>query len=57
MLTAERNYSTHDTKLLAIVEDFKTWYYYLKRAAYTILVLIDHNNLKKFIKTIHLSNY
>ena len=55
MLPAERNYETHDTELLAIVEGFKTWRHYLGGAAHTILVLTDHNNLKKFMKTTYLS--
>ena len=55
MALAEWNYETHDAKLLAIVEGFRTWRHYLKRAAYTILILIDHNNLKKFMETTCLS--
>ena len=55
MLPAERNYEIHDAELLAIVEGFKTWRHYLEGAAYTILVLTDHNNLKKFIETTCLS--
>ena len=51
MLPAERNYETHDAELLAIVEGFKTWRHYLEGAAHTILVLTDHNNLKKFMET------
>lgn len=49
MLPAEPNYETHDAVLLAIVDGFKTWRYYLEGAAHTILVLTDHKNLKKFI--------
>ena len=55
MLPAERNYETHDAELLAIVEGFKTWRHYLEGAAHTILVLTDHNNLKKFMETTRLS--
>lgn len=55
MLPAERNYETRDAELLAIVEDFKTWHHYLEGAAHKILVLTDHNNLKKFMETIGLS--
>ena len=55
MLSAERNYETHDAELLAIVEDFKTWRHYLEGATHTILVLTDHNNLKKFMETTRLS--
>ena len=52
---AERNYETHDAELLVIVEGFRTWRHYLKGATHTILVLTDHNNLKKFMKTTCLS--
>ena len=55
MVPAERNYETHDAELLAIVEGFRTWRHYLEGAAHTILILTDHNNLKKFMKTTHLS--
>ena len=51
MLLPARKYKTHEAKLLAIVESFKTWRHYLEEAAYTILVLTDHNNLKKFMET------
>ena len=30
MLLAKQNYKTHDAKLLAIVEGFNIWHYYLK---------------------------
>ena len=56
MLPAERNYKTQNVELLAIVEGFKTWHHYFDRAAHTILVLIYHNNLKKFMETTCLSN-
>ena len=55
MLPAERHYETHDAEILAIVETFKTWHHYLEGAAYTIFVLTDHKNLKKFIETTRLS--
>lgn len=55
MLPAERNYETHDAELLAIVEGFKTWRHYLEGAVHTVLVLTDHNNLKKFMETTRLS--
>lgn len=56
MLLDKRNYETHDAKLLAIIEGFKTWRYHLEGAAYTILLLMDYNNLNKFIKITCLSN-
>ena len=55
MASAERNYETHDAELLAIVEGFKTWRHYLEGVAHTILVLTDHNSLKKFTETTCLS--
>ena len=55
ILPAKRNYKTHDAKLLAIVEGFKTWRHYLEEAAYKILVLTDNNNLKKLMETTCLS--
>lgn len=51
MLLVKQNYNTHDVELLAIVEEFKTWRHYFEGAAYTILVLTNYNNLKKFMKT------
>ena len=55
MLPAERNYEAHDAELLAIVEGFKPWRHYLEGTALTVLVLTNHNNLKKFMETIRLS--
>ncbi len=56
MLPAELSYETHNNELLAIVEAFKTWRYYLEGAAHTILIFTDHNNLKKFRETTRLSD-
>jgi hypothetical protein len=36
--------------MLGIVGAFKHWRYYLEGAAHLVRVLIDHNNLKGFIK-------
>ena len=49
MIPAKTRYETHDGELLAIVEAFKTWKYYLKGSQHEVLVLIDHNNLRRFI--------
>lgn len=57
MLSAKLNYETHNVELLAIVQSFKTWRLYFEKKAYTILVFMDYNNLKKFIITIDFSNY
>ena len=49
-------YETHDGELLAIVEAFKTWRYYLERFQHEVLVLSDHNNLCQFIDIKSLSS-
>ena len=56
MILAETRYKTHDRKLLAIVEVFKTWRHYLKRYKHEVLVHTDHNNLHRFINTKSLSS-
>ena len=45
MISAEMRYKIHDGELLAIVEVFKTWQYYLEDCKHKVLVLTDHNNL------------
>ena len=49
MIPTECNYKTHDRELLAIVEGFKQYRYYLEGAAHAVQVLTDHNNLRGFI--------
>ena len=49
MIPAETWHETHDGKLLAIVEAFKTWRHYLKGSKHEILVFIDHNHLHRFM--------
>ncbi len=51
MIPAEIRYETHDGKLLAIVEAFKTWRHYLEGCKYEVLVLTDHNNFQHFMDT------
>ncbi len=41
---AERNYSTHDRELLAVVDSLKTWRHWL--AGQTITVITDHRTLQ-----------
>ena len=56
MIPAETRYETHDGKLLAIIEAFKTWRHYLEGSQHEVLVLTDHNNLRRFMDTKSLSS-
>ena len=56
MIPAETRYKTHDGELLAIVEAFKTWRHYLEGCKHEVLVLTDHNNLRRFMDTKSLSS-
>ena len=56
MILAKTRYETHDGKLLAIVEAFKTWRNYLKGCKHKVLVLTNHNNLQRFMDTKSLSS-
>ena len=56
MIPAETRYETHDGELLAIVEAFKTWRHYLEGSRHEVLVLTDHNNLRRFMDTKSLSS-
>ncbi len=49
MINVERNYKTHDQKLLVIVAMFKHWWHYMKDSYHTVKVLTDHDNLKNFM--------
>jgi len=49
MIDVERNYETHNQKLLIIVAMFKHWRHYVKESYHTVEVLTDHNNLKSFM--------
>lgn len=51
MIPAKTCYKTYDGKLLAIVETFKTWHYYLKGCKHKVLVLTNHNNFCWFMDT------
>ena len=55
MIPAETRYETHDGELLAIVEAFKNWRHYLEGCKHEVLVLTDHNNLRRFMDTKSLS--
>ena len=56
MISTETRYETHDSELLAIVEAFKTWKYYLEGSQHEMLVLIDYNNIRRFMETKSLSS-
>ena len=56
MIPVETRYKTHNAELLAIVEAFKTWRHYLEGCKHEVLVLTDHNNLRRFINTKNLSS-
>ncbi len=56
MIFVKTWYKTHDRKLLAIVEVFKTWRYYLESCKHEVLVLTDDNNLPRFMNTKILSS-
>ena len=55
MIPAETWYETHDEKLLAIVEAFKTWRHYLESCKHEVFVFTNYSNLWKFIDTKSLS--
>ena len=56
MIPVETQYETHDGDLLAIVEVFRTWRHYLEGCKHKVLVLINHNNLRRFMDTKNLSS-
>ena len=49
VIPAKTWYKTYNGELLAIVEVFKTWRDYLKDCKHKVLVLINHNNLCRFM--------
>ena len=55
MISVETRYKTHSSKLLAIVEVFKTWKHYLEGSRHEVLVRTNHNILQQFIDTKSLS--
>ena len=56
MISTETQYKTHNAELLAIIEAFKTWRHYLEGCKHEVLVLTDHNNLRRFMDTKSLSS-
>ena len=55
MILAKTRYKTYDDELLAIVEAFKTWQYYLEDCKYQMLVFTNYNNLCCFMEMKSLS--
>ena len=56
MIPAETWYETHDDELLAIVEAFKTWRHYLEGYKHEVIVLTDHNKLRRYMDRKSLSS-
>ena len=56
MIPVKTQYEIHDAKLLAIVEAFKTWRYYLEGCKHKVFILTNYNNLQRFINTKNLSS-
>ena len=56
MIPVETRYKTYDGELLAIVKAFKTWRHYLEGSQHEVLVLTDHNNLRRFMDMKSLSS-
>ena len=56
MIPVETRYEMHDGELLAIIEAFKTWRHYLEGSQHEMLVLTNHNNLRRFMDTKSLSS-
>lgn len=51
MIPAKTQYKTYNGEFLAIVELFKTWYYYLEDCTHEGLIFTNYNNLYRFIDT------
>ena len=55
MIPTDTRYETYNAKLLAIVEAFKTWNYYLEGCKYKVFLLRNYNNLHQFMDIKNLS--
>ena len=56
MIPAKTQYKTHNNKLLAMVEVFKTWWHYIKSCKHKVLILTDYNNFCCFMDMKNLSS-
>ena len=52
MIFVEIKYKTHDQELLFIVAAFQQWRHYFKNNHQSVTILMNHNNLRYFMKTI-----
>lgn len=50
---AERNYTTSEQELLAIVRSFQHWRHYLDGTKYPVQVITDHANLQTYQRATH----
>jgi hypothetical protein len=55
LISAETRYETHNLEILAIVNAFKMWRYYLEGTQKPVVVWSDHVNLRTFMSTKELS--
>ncbi len=56
MISTKTWYKTQNQQLLAIVEAFKTWHYYLEGCKYKVPILTNYNNLYQFMDIKSLSS-
>ena len=49
MIPAKTQYKIHNNELLAIVEAFKIWRYYLESCKHKVFMFTNHHNLCRFI--------
>ena len=56
MISVETQYETHNGKLLAIVEAFKTWCHYMEGCKYEVFIITGYNNFCHFMDMKSLSS-
>ena len=56
MIPAKTRYKTRDGELLAIIEAFKKWQYYLKDCKHKMFMLTNYNNFHCFMEIKNLSS-
>ena len=54
-ILAEIRYKTHNSELLDLIQDFKTWRHYLEGYKHEAYILTNYNNLWRFMDTKNLS--